>query len=84
MIFMPPTLWGIFYYVNLIEFGGEGVSGGRDRGGEEEAVEKCKGGKVITSGQVGEWAGGMEGAGGGREMQCKCAKVQRWEGGQEE
>jgi hypothetical protein len=76
MIFMPPTLWGIFYYVNLIEFWGERVTGDGDRGGEEEAVEKCKGAKVITSGPVGEWTGGR----GRGERQCKGGKVERWEG----
>ena len=52
------------------------MSGDRDRGGEEEAVEKCKGAKVITSGPVGEWTGGR----GRGERQCKGGKVEKWKG----
>jgi hypothetical protein len=57
MIFMPPTLWGIFYYVNLIEFWGERVTGtgeAKKRQWKSAKVEKWKG---RIRGQVDWWAG---------------------------
>jgi len=80
MIFMPQTLWGIFYYVNLIEIWGERVSGRRRRGSGK--VQMCKGGKVKrknkgTSGRVDWWNGKGRGhwRGSGKVQMCKGGKV---------
>ncbi|NBX02171.1 hypothetical protein EBR11_06560 [bacterium] len=54
-------------------------TGGRDTGISAN-VQRCKGGKVKTSGPVGEWTSGRGGGKRAQEMQCKGANVQRWEG----
>jgi len=44
MIFMPQTLWGIFYYVNLIELGREGDGEAKKRQWESAKVKRWKSG----------------------------------------